>query len=147
MATKKSTTTGLSAEERAAVKERAAEVKRTKSVEADAAACAEKIAAMAPSDRAIAEAVHALVLAAAPDLAPKTYYGMPAYARDGKVVCFFQESGKFKTRYCTLGFQDVASLDDGRMWPTSYALIAIGAVEQAAITALVQRAVAAKPLT
>jgi len=76
-----------------------------------------------------------------PDLAPKNYYGMPAYAHDGKVICFFQESGKFKTRYCTLGFQETANLDDGQMWPTSFAVLAIGDAEHKAITELVKRAV------
>ena len=140
MTTKKTSSTGFSAEEKAAMKERAAEAKHTKSAEADAAACAQKIAAMAPDDRALAEQVHAIVMAAVPDLAPKTYYGMPAYARDGKVICFFQESGKFKTRYCTLGFQETANLDDGQMWPTSFAVLAIGDAEHKAITELVKRA-------
>lgn len=141
MGTKQDTDGGFSNDEKKAMKERAAEAKRTKSTEADAAACAEKIAAMEPSDRVLAEAVHAIVTAAAPDLTPKTYYGMPAYARGGKVVCFFQESGKFKTRYCTLGFQDTANLDDGQSWPTSYAITAIGPTEKKLIDALVKRAV------
>jgi len=141
MGTKQDTDGGFSNDEKKAMKERAAEAKRTKSAEADAAACAEKIAAMEPSDRVLAEAVHAIVTAAAPDLTPKTYYGMPAYARGGKVVCFFQESGKFKTRYCTLGFQDTANLDDGQSWPTSYAITAIGPTEKKLIDALVKRAV------
>lgn len=131
-------------DEKAAMKERAAEAKRAKSAkgaEADAQACADKIASMAPEDRALAEKVHALVTATAPELAPKTYYGMPAYARDGKVVCFFQDAAKFKSRYCTLGFQDAAALDDGTFWPTSYAVTAIGPAEEKAIAALVSRAV------
>jgi len=141
MATTKSTSGAFSPEEKAAMKELAAESKRAKSAEADAAACQEKIAAMEPSDRALAQAVHAIVTAAAPELAPKTYYGMPAYARDGKVVCFFQSAGKFKTRYCTLGFQETANLDEGPMWPTSYALTAVGDAQEQQITELVKKAV------
>jgi uncharacterized protein YdhG (YjbR/CyaY superfamily) len=131
-------------EEKAAMKERSAEARRAKSAkgaEADAQACADKIAAMAPADRAIAEKIHTLVTDAAPELAPKTWYGMPAYAKDGKVVCFFQDAAKFKSRYCTLGFQDPAVLDDGTFWPTSYAVTAIGPEEEKTITALVKKAV------
>jgi uncharacterized protein YdhG (YjbR/CyaY superfamily) len=118
---------GFSAEERAAMKERAAELraegkqgaKKADGVEAVLAA----IAKMAPEDRALAERVHVTVTAAAPELTPKTWYGMPAYANpDGKVVVFFQDSGKFNYRYSTLGFQDAANLDDGDLWPVSYAL-------------------------
>lgn len=120
-------TDGFSAAERAAMKERAAELraegkkgaKKAEGLEAVLAA----IAKMAPDDRALAERVHATVTEAAPGLSPKTWYGMPAYANaDGKVVVFFQDAGKFKYRYCTLGFQDAATLDDGDMWPTAYAL-------------------------
>ncbi len=134
-------------DEKFAMKERAAEARRAKGAkgaaarEADAKACNDRIASMAPADRALAEQVHTLVTSAAPDLAPKTWYGMPAYARDGKVVCFFQDAAKFKSRYCTLGFQDPATLDDGTLWPTSYAVTAIGPDEEAAITALVIKAV------
>ena len=100
-----------------------------------------KIAAMSDDDRALATRIHEIVLAAAPELAPKTWYGMPAYAIDGKVVCFFQEAGKFKSRYATFGFQEAAQLDEGTMWVTSFAVTAIGAAEERQITQLVRRAV------
>ncbi len=118
---------GFTAEERAAMKQRAAELraegkKGAKKAEG-LAAVLDRIAQMAPSDRALAERVHATVTAAAPELVPKTWYGMPAYANaEGKVVVFFQDAGKFGYRYCTLGFQEAAQLDDGDMWPVSYAL-------------------------
>ena len=118
---------GFSAEERAAMKERAAELRAEGKKGAKKAdglqAVLDAIAGMAPGDRALAERVHMTVTAAAPELSPKTWYGMPAYANaDGKVVVFFQDSGKFKYRYSTLGFQDTANLDDGDLWPVSYAL-------------------------
>src|SRR5437764_1865994 len=118
---------GFSAEERAAMKERAAELRAEGKKGAKEAeglqAVLDRIAEMAPEDRALAERVHVTVTATAPELSPKTYYGMPAYANeDGKVVVFFQDSGKFNYRYSTLGFQDTAHLDDGDMWPVSYAL-------------------------
>src|SRR5215207_8058906 len=118
---------GFSAEERAAMKERAAELRAAGSKGAKKAdglqAVLDRIAEMAPEDRALAESVHVTVTATAPELSPKTWYGMPAYANaDDKVVVFFQDSGKFKYRYSTLGFQDTANLDDGDLWPTSYAL-------------------------
>ena len=118
---------GFTAEERAAMKERAAELRAEGKKGAKKAdglqAVLEAIEKMAPEDRALAERVHVTVTSTAPDLAPKTWYGMPAYANaDGKVVVFFQDSGKFKYRYSTLGFQDSANLDDGDLWPTSYAL-------------------------
>jgi uncharacterized protein YdhG (YjbR/CyaY superfamily) len=121
------TTDGFSAEERAAMKERAAELRAEGKKGAKKAdglqAVLDRIAQMAPEDRALAERVHATVTATAPELSAKTYYGMPAYAdEDGKVVIFFQDSGKFNYRYSTLGFQDAANLDDGDMWPVSYAL-------------------------
>ncbi len=129
MPTKTSTTEsdGFTAEERAAMKERAAELRAAGKKGAKKAdglqAVLDRIAEMAPEDRALAERVHATVTATAPDLLPKTWYGMPAYANeDGKVVVFFQDSGKFNYRYSTLGFQDVANLDDGDLWPVSYAL-------------------------
>ena len=100
-----------------------------------------KIAEMSPADRALAERLHAIITAAAPSLSPKLWYGMPAYARDGKVVCFFQSAEKFKTRYATLGFDAQANLDDGAMWPTAYALTELGEAEEAAIGALVKKAV------
>lgn len=118
---------GFSAEERAAMKERAAELRaegKTGAKKADGLqAVLDKIAEMAPADRALAERVHVTVTAAAPELSPKTWYGMPAYVNaDGKIVVFFQDSGKFSYRYSTLGFQDAANLDDGDVWPVSYAL-------------------------
>lgn len=131
----------FSKEEKAAMRQAAAERRRKASPEEHAAEVLEKIAAMAPADRSIAEDVHRIVLSAAPNLAPKTFYGMPAYALDGKVVCFFQDAGKFKVRYCTLGFQDAASLDDGDFWPTSYALVKMTPAVEKQITALVKRAV------
>ena len=107
----------------------------------DEAAVLEKIAAMAAPDRALAERVHALIKATAPFLAPRTWYGMPAYAKDGNVVCFFQDARKFKSRYATLGFSDKAALDEGNMWPTSFALKALTAADEARIVALVKKAV------
>ncbi len=133
-----------SAEEKAAMKEHAAEAKRSKaaaSKEADAQVCLDKIAAMAPADRALAERVHEIVTTAAPELEVKTWYGMPAYAKDGKAVVFFQDAGKFKARYATLGFQDTAALDDGAFWPTSFALTSIDDDVAAQIAKLVKRAV------
>jgi uncharacterized protein YdhG (YjbR/CyaY superfamily) len=118
---------GFSAEERAAMKERAAELRaegKKGGKKADGLqAVLDRIAEMAPADRALAERVHVTVTATAPELSPKTWYGMPAYTNaDGKVVVFFQDAGKFSYRYCTLGFQDAANLDDGDLWPVSYAL-------------------------
>ena len=100
-----------------------------------------KIADMPKSDRAMAERIHAVVTASAPDLSPKTYYGMPAYARDGKVVCFFQPADKFKARYATFGFNDDANLDEGSMWPTSWALTKLTAADEKKIGELVKKAV------
>ena len=100
-----------------------------------------KIAEMPEPDRAMAERLHAIVKASAPALSPRTWYGMPAYAMDGKVVCFFQSAQKFKTRYATLGFSDAANLDDGAMWPTAFALKKLTAAEEARIGALVKKAV------
>jgi uncharacterized protein YdhG (YjbR/CyaY superfamily) len=100
-----------------------------------------KIAEMPPAERSMAERVHALVAAAAPSLVPRTYYGMPAYARDGKVICFFQAASKFKVRYSTFGFQPDARLDDGAMWPIAYALTKLSAADEARIAALVKQAV------
>jgi uncharacterized protein YdhG (YjbR/CyaY superfamily) len=134
----------FSAEERAAMKERAQEVrteKRRGRAKADPEAeLLAKIAEMADEDRATAERVHALVREAAPALKPRTWYGMPAYARDGKVVCFFQPAAKFKARYATLGFNEDALLDDGAMWPTAFALTRIGDAEAERIRQLVARA-------
>jgi uncharacterized protein YdhG (YjbR/CyaY superfamily) len=131
---------GFSDEERGAMKERAKELKAGK---ADGErAMLEKIAEMPPPDRAMAERLHAIITASAPALSPKTWYGMPAWAsKDGKVVCFFTPASKFKERYATLGFQATANLDDGTMWPTSFALKELTAADEARIGALVQQAV------
>ena len=133
---------GFTAEERAAMKERAKETKAAKGGKKvdGTAEVLEKIAAMADADRALAERLHEIITKAAPELTPKTWYGMPAYARDGKVVCFFQDAGKFKARYATLGFQDSANLDDGAMWPTSFALTKLTAAVEKQIVALVKKA-------
>ncbi|MEU8254381.1 hypothetical protein AB0C06_08980 [Micromonospora inaquosa] len=137
---------GFTAEERAAMKERAAELRAEGKKGAKKAdglqAVLDRIAQMEPEDRALAERVHVTVTAAAPDLSPKTWYGMPAYANaDGKIVVFFQDSGKFNYRYSTLGFQDAANLDDGDLWPVSYALQKWSPTVEKKITALVQAAV------
>ncbi|NES27113.1 hypothetical protein GCE86_14455 [Micromonospora terminaliae] len=137
---------GFSAEERAAMKERAAELraegKKGAKKADDLQAVLDRIAQMAPDDRALAERVHAAVTAAAPELAPKTWYGMPAYANAaGKIVVFFQDSGKFNYRYSTLGFQDTANLDDGDLWPVSYALRTWSPAVEKQVTELVKAAV------
>lgn len=136
---------GFTAEERAAMKERARELKAEERMNKDRAegekALLAKIAEMPEPDRSMAERIHAIIAAAAPELAPKTWYGMPAYARDGKIVCFFQSAAKFNARYATLGFDDTANLDEGAMWPTAYALTALTPTEEAKITALVKKAV------
>jgi uncharacterized protein YdhG (YjbR/CyaY superfamily) len=136
---------GFTAEEQAAMKDRARELKarsRGDKARADGEKdVLEKIAEMDEPDRALATRLHELVKEHAPALAPKTWYGMPAYARDGKVVLFFQSAGKFKTRYATLGFSDQAAIDDGPMWPTAFALTAMGAAEENLIKALLKRAV------
>ena len=130
---------GFTAEEKAAMRARARELKEQADGES---AVRSAIAAMAPKDRAIAKRVHELVKGAAPDLMPKTWYGMPAYAnKDGKVVCFFRDAGKFKERYSMLGFNDKAKLDDGSMWPIAYALTKLTAADEAKIRALVKKAV------
>ena len=131
------TSKGFTAEERAAMKERARELKAEAS-ESDVLA---KIGEMPASDRSIGKRLHAIIKASAPSLAPKTWYGMPAYARDDKIVCFFQSADKFKSRYATLGFTDEANLDKGAMWPTSFALKELTAAEEAKIGALVKKAV------
>jgi uncharacterized protein YdhG (YjbR/CyaY superfamily) len=149
-ATKKSRKTGngkskgFTTEEKAAMRERAKELKAEERWKKDAAAgeadVLEKIAEMEGSDRAMAERLHELVKATAPDLAPRTWYGMPAYTKDGKVVCFFKSAAKFKSRYATLGFEEKANLDEGVMWPTSYALKELTAAEEETIAALVKKA-------
>jgi uncharacterized protein YdhG (YjbR/CyaY superfamily) len=128
---------GFTDEERAAMKERAQELKKA---DGESALLA-KIAEMSEPDRTMAEGLHAIIKASAPALSPKTWYGMPAYAKDGKVVCFFQSAQKFNSRYATFGFSDEANLDEGAMWPTSFALKELTAAEEARIGALVRRAV------
>jgi hypothetical protein len=138
---------GFTDEERAAMKERAAELKASarrgpraarEDGERDVLA---KIAEMPEQDRAMAERLHAIIEVSAPELAPRTWYGMPAYALDGKVVCFFQSAQKFKSRYATLGFSDAANLDEGAMWPTGFALKKLTAAEEERVVALVKKAV------
>jgi uncharacterized protein YdhG (YjbR/CyaY superfamily) len=138
---------GFSDEERAAMKERAQELKaearrgpRAKKADGESDVLA-KIAEMPEPDRAMAKRLHAIIKASAPTLSPKTWYGMPAYAKDGKVVCFFQSAQKFKARYATFGFSDEANLDEGAMWPTSFALKELSAAEEKNIVTLVKRAV------
>ena len=139
-ATKGKASSGFTAEERAAMKERARELKANASrADAEAAVLA-KIAEMPEPDRSMAERVHAIVKESTPDLSPKLWYGMPAYAKDGKVVCFFQSADKFKSRYATFGFSDDAHLDDGAMWPTSFALKELTPAGEAEIRALVKKA-------
>jgi uncharacterized protein YdhG (YjbR/CyaY superfamily) len=135
------TSRGFTGEERAAMKERARELKAAREGKADGERdVLAKIAEMPERDRAMAERLHALVKANAPDLSPRTWYGMPAYAKGGQVVCFFKSAHKFKTRYATLGFSDKANLDDGHMWPTDFALKELTAAEEARIVALVKKA-------
>ena len=136
--TKKREQEGFSAEEREAMRARARELKDKTDGESAVRAA---IAAMAPADRALAKQVHELVKATAPDLTPKTWYGMPAYAKDGKVVCFFRNAGKFKERYAMFGFNDTAKLDDGSMWPIAYALTKLTAADAKKLRALVKKAV------
>jgi uncharacterized protein YdhG (YjbR/CyaY superfamily) len=132
---------GFTAEERAAMKERAKELKAEAQKADGERAVLAKIAEMPETDRAMAERLHEIVKASAPELSPKTWYGMPAYAnKDGKVVCFFQSAEKFNARYATFGFSDKANLDEGAMWPTSFALKELGAAEEARIGTLVKRA-------
>jgi uncharacterized protein YdhG (YjbR/CyaY superfamily) len=134
--------TGFTAEERAAMKERGQELKAEARRADGEKGLLAKIAEMPEPDRAMAERLHAIITASAPDLSPKTWYGMPAYAnKDGKVVCYFTAASKFKERYATLGFNDTASLDEGNMWPTSFALKDLTAAEEAKIEALVRKAV------
>ncbi|MFE6958488.1 iron chaperone [Streptomyces sp. NPDC057696] len=145
-ATADKTYDGFTDEERGAMKERAKELKastrrgsRTAKADGDTEVRA-KIAEMPEADRVIAERIHDIVKSSAPDLAPKLWYGMPAYARDGKIVCFFQSAQKFKARYATLGFSDLAKLDDGTMWPSAYALTELNADDEARIGELIRRA-------
>src|SRR5512139_1814073 len=136
------TSLGFTAEEKAAMKERARELKAEKNKADGVSDLLAKIAEMPESDRTMARRIHEIVTANAPDLLPKTWYGMPAYANtDGKIVCFFQSAQKFNARYATFGFNDVANLDEGVMWPTSFALKELTAAEEAKIAALVKKAV------
>ena len=147
MSAKKDTqkSAGFTAEERAAMKERAkelkAEARANKSKAEGESDLLAKIAEMPEPDRSMAEQIHAIIKANAPALSPKLWYGMPSYARGGKIVCFFQAAQKFDARYATLGFNDTANLDEGGMWPTAFALKELTATEEAAITALVKKAV------
>jgi uncharacterized protein YdhG (YjbR/CyaY superfamily) len=144
---KNKTSGAFTDEERAAMKERAREERATarrgpRAAKADGESDAlAKIAEMRETDRAMAERIHAVIKASAPALSPRTWYGMPAYAKDGKVVCFFQSAQKFNTRYATLGFNDAANLDEGTMWPTAFALTELTAADEARIGALVKKAV------
>ena len=131
----------FTAEEKAAMKELIKERKASGNKAEAEADCLAKIAEMQPSDRRMAERLHKLIVTTAPQLAPKTWYGMPAYAKDGNVVCFFQSAGKFKARYATLGFTDKAKLDDGEMWPTYYAIRTLTAADEAKIAKLMKKAV------
>ena len=131
---------GFTDDERAAMKERAQELKAGNKVNGESAVLA-KIAEMPEPDRAMGERLHAIIKASAPALAPRLWYGMPAYAKDGKVVCFFQSAAKFKTRYATFAFMHEANLDEGAMWPTAFALTEVTAAEEARIAALVKKAV------
>ena len=143
-ATNTETSKGFTDEEKAAMKERArelkAEARRGADREAGERDVLEKIGEMPKADRAMGERIHAIVTASAPDLVPRTWYGMPAYAKDGKVLCYFQSADKFKSRYATFGFNDSASLDKGAMWPTSFALKELTKADEAKIAALVKRA-------
>jgi uncharacterized protein YdhG (YjbR/CyaY superfamily) len=141
------TSAGFTDEERAAMRERVREMKaaerrgpRARKADGESEVLA-KIAEMSEPDRVMAERLHAIIKASAPSLSPRTWYGMPAYAKDGKVVCFFQSGQKFKTRYATLGFSDKANLDEGAMWPTSFALKELSAAAEERIGALVKKAV------
>jgi uncharacterized protein YdhG (YjbR/CyaY superfamily) len=142
---KTQTTEGFTTEEKAAMKERARELKAEARSEKDREAgekdIFEKIAEMPDEDRDMAERLHAIITKAAPDLMPRTWYGQPAYSKDGQVLCFFQSSSKFNTRYATLGFSDEANLDEGSMWPTSYALKKLTKAGEKEIAALVKKAV------
>jgi uncharacterized protein YdhG (YjbR/CyaY superfamily) len=140
---KRATSKGFTAEERTAMRERAQELKagvRSGQANGERDVLA-KIAEMPEPDRTMAKRLHAIVRASAPDLTPRTWYGMPAYAKDGKIVCFFQSSAKFKTRYATFGFSDKANLDEGALWPTAFALKKLTTAEEAKIRALVKKAV------
>jgi uncharacterized protein YdhG (YjbR/CyaY superfamily) len=138
---RQSASSGFTAEEKAAMKERALELKAEAAKADGESALLAKVAEMQGTDREMAERLHAIVRQTAPDLTPKTWYGMPAYAKDGKIVCFFQSAQKFGARYATFGFNDTANLDDGAMWPTSFALKELTDTEERKIRALVRKAV------
>jgi len=141
MPTSKKTSKGFTAEEKAAMKERAKELKAEANKEAGEKDLLAKVAEMSEPDRSMAKRLHALIKKSAPTLLPKTWYGMPAYANaDGKVICFFQAASKFNTRYATFGFQHDATIDNGNMWPTSFALIKLTSAEEKKIAALVKKA-------
>ncbi|HLT61256.1 MAG TPA: hypothetical protein VK020_08695 [Microlunatus sp.] len=131
---------GFTAEEREAMKEHAEELKKARTRSDPEADVLQKIAEMPENDRVIAERIHGLVKEVAPHLRPRTWYGQPAYAKDGKVVCFFQAAAKFRTRYATLGFNDAAALDDGNLWPTAFAVTKLTAAEERKIAELIKRA-------
>ncbi|HKT36802.1 MAG TPA: DUF1801 domain-containing protein, partial [Ktedonobacterales bacterium] len=134
--------TGFTAEEKSAMRQRAKEQKAAATRAEEESAALAAIAAMSEPDRAMAERLHAIITANVPSLAPKTWYGMPAYANeDGKIICFFQPAAKFKTRYATFGFNDSAHLDDGALWPVAYALTELTAADEARVAALVKKAV------
>jgi len=143
--TRKAATTkrsnGFSAEERAAMKERARELKAAKNREEGESDVLSKIAEMPKSDRVMAERIHAIVSAAAPSLVPRTWYGMPAYTKNDKIVCFFKSADKFKSRYATIGFEEAATIDDGAMWPVAFALTKLTPADEKKIAALVKKAV------
>ena len=132
--------TGFTAEEKAAMRERAKELKAAAGAEEMERDVVAKIAAMPAADRALGKRIHEIVKASAPSLSPKLWYGMPAYAKDGKIVCFFQDANKFKTRYATLGFSDEANLDEGALWPVVFALTELTAATEAKLSALVKKA-------
>lgn len=140
-ATRSSSSNVFTAEEKAAMKELIRERKASGNKAQAEADCLAKIAEMSPPDRKMAERLHKLITSTAPELAPKTWYGMPAYAKDGNVLCFFQSAGKFKARYATLGFTDRAKLDEGEMWPTYYALRSLTAAGEAKLAKLIKKAV------
>ena len=133
--------TGFTAEERAAMKERAKELKAAANKADEESAVLAKIDELPEPDRAMARRLHTIIKASVPALSPKTWYGMPAYAKDGKVVCFFQSAQKFNTRYATLGFSDIAKLDEGALWPVAFALKELNAATEARISALMKKAV------
>lgn len=141
MPTAKKTKPNFTAEERAAMRERSKESKKNASKAEDAQAVLDKIAEMPADERKTAERIHAVITEAAPDLDPKLWYGQQAYAKDGKIVCFYQNPSKFKTRYGTLGFNDPAQLDDGSMWPVAYAVTDLTKADEKRITELIEKAV------